>query len=144
MLLDMCTSKICSLTQCASYAECQNMLLDTVHEKNLLLDTVLYQNLLLDTVKLKDTVLKTMQFVGELTKEAIENIEAAKNHLDDTWYQKMQEIIEENKGKVADYTIPEGIKTDELADNAENRAIAEKNWEELERINKEKEEKLKG
>ena len=92
----------------------------------------------------KETELKTMQFVGELTKEAIENIEAAKNHLDDTWYQKMQDIIEENKGKVADYTIPEGIKTDELADNAENRAIAEKNWEELERINKEKEEKLKG
>ena len=84
-----------------------------------------------------------MQFAGELTKEAIENIEAAKNHLDDTWYQKMQKIIEENKGKKADYTIPEGIKTDELADNAENRAIAEKNWEELERINKEKEEKLR-
>ena len=93
----------------------------------------------------KETELKTMQFVGELTKEAIENIEAAKNHLDDTWYQKMQEIIEENKGKVADYTIPEGIKTDELADNAENRAIAEKNWEELERINKEKKEReIKG
>ena len=86
----------------------------------------------------KETELKTMQFVGELTKEAIENIEAAKNHLDDTWYQKMQKIIETNKGKVADYTIPEGIKTDELADNAENRAIAEKNWEELAQIQKEK------
>ena len=33
---------------------------------------------------------------------------------------------------------PEGIKTGKLADNAENRAIAEKNWEELKRINKEK------
>ena len=30
----------------------------------------------------KETLLKTMQFVGELTKEAIENIEAAKNHLE--------------------------------------------------------------
>ena len=50
----------------------------------------------------------------------------------------MQEIIEENKGKKADYTIPEGIKTGKLADNAENRAIAEKNWEELEKINKKK------
>ena len=50
----------------------------------------------------------------------------------------MQEIIEENKGKKADYTIPEGIITGELADNAENRAIAEKNWEELAQIQKEK------
>ena len=84
-----------------------------------------------------------MQFAGKLTKEAIKNIEAAKNYLNVAWYQEMQEIIEENKGKKADYTIPEGIITGELADNAENRAIAEKNWEELERINKEKEEKLK-
>ena len=51
---------------------------------------------------------------------------------------KMQEIIEANKGKTADYTIPEGIITGELADNAENRAIAEKNWEELAQIQKEK------
>ena len=56
----------------------------------------------------------------------------------------MQEIIEENKGKKADYTIPKGIITGELADNAENRAIAEKNWEELAQIQKKKlEEKLK-
>ena len=56
----------------------------------------------------------------------------------------MQKIIEENKGKKADYTIPEGIITGELADNAENRAIAEKNWEELAQIKiKRKEEKLK-
>ena len=41
-----------------------------------------------------------------------------------------------NKGKEADYTIPEGIKTGKLADNAENRAIAEKNWEELAQIKK--------
>ena len=47
----------------------------------------------------KETELKTMQFAGELDEEVIENIEAAKNHLDDTWYQKMQKIIEENKGK---------------------------------------------
>ena len=53
---------------------------------------------------------------------------------------KNAEIIEENKGKKADYTIPEGIITGELADNAENRAIAEKNWEELAQINKEKKE----
>ena len=87
-----------------------------------------------------------MQFVGELTKEAIENIEAAKTYLDDKWYQKMQKIIEENKGKEADEdTIPEGIKKGKLADNAENRAIAEKNWEELAQINKKRlEEKLKG
>ena len=104
----------------------------------------------------KETELKTIQFVGELTKEAIENIEAAKNHLDDAWYQKMQKIIDENKGKKADEdtipenkgkkadedTIPEGIKKGKLADNAENRAIAEKNWEELAQINKEKKEKL--
>ena len=57
----------------------------------------------------------------------------------------MQKIIEENKGKKADYTIPEGIITDELADNTENRAIAEENWEELAQIQKKKlEEKLKG
>ena len=87
----------------------------------------------------KETELKTMQFVGELTKEAIENIEAAKNHLDAEWYQKMQKIIDENKGKKADEdTIPEGIKKGKLADNAENRAIAEKNWEELEKIKKKK------
>ena len=85
----------------------------------------------------KETELKTMQFVGELTKEAIENIEAAKNYLDDKWYQKMQEIIEENKGKDAEDTIPEGIITGKLADNAENRAIAEKNWEKLAQINRE-------
>ena len=86
----------------------------------------------------KETELKTMQFAGELDEEAIEKIEAAKNYLDDKWYQKMQEIIEENKGKEADYTIPEGIKTGKLADNAENRAIAEKNWEKLAQIQKEK------
>ena len=59
---------------------------------------------------------------------------------------KCREIIETNKGKEADEdTIPEGIKTGKLADNAENRAIAEKNWEELAQINKKKlEEKLKG
>ena len=90
----------------------------------------------------KETELKTMQFAGELDEEAIENIEEAKNYLGDRWYQKMQKIIEENKGKKADYTIPEGIITDRLADNAENRAIAEKNWEKLEKI-KEKKEKLK-
>ena len=57
---------------------------------------------------------------------------------------KCREIIEENKGKKADYTIPKGIITGELADNAENRAIAEKNWEELERIKKKRlEEKLR-
>ena len=54
----------------------------------------------------KETELKTMQFVGELTKEAIENIEAAKNHLDDAWYQKMQKIIDENIKRLID-TIPE-------------------------------------
>ena len=48
----------------------------------------------------------------------------------------MQEIIEENKGKKADYTIPKGIITGKLADNAENRAIAEKNWEKLAQIDK--------
>ena len=83
----------------------------------------------------KKTELKNMQFAGELSKEAIEKIEAAKNYLDDKWYQKMQKIIEENKDKEADYTIPKGIITGELADNAENRAIAEKNWEELAQIN---------
>ena len=51
----------------------------------------------------------------------------------------MQEIIEENKGKDAEDTIPEGIITGKLADNAENRAIAEK----LAQINKEQKEKLK-
>ena len=92
----------------------------------------------------KKTELKTMQFAGELSKEAIEKIEEAKNYLDDKWYQKMQEIIETNKGKEADEdTIPEGIKTGKLADNAENRAIAEKNWEELEKINKKKLKKRK-
>ena len=84
----------------------------------------------------KETELKTMKFAGELDEEAIEKIEEAKNHLDDRWYQKMQEIIEKNKGKKADYTIPEGIKKGKLADNAENRAIAEANWEELEKIKK--------
>ena len=79
-----------------------------------------------------------MLFTGELTKEVIEKIEAAKNHLDVAWYQKMQDIIETNKGKEADYTIPKGIKKGKLADNAENRAIAEK----LAQI-KEKKEKLR-
>ena len=86
----------------------------------------------------KETELKTMQFAGELNKEAIKNIEVAKNYLSDRWYQKMQKIIKDNKGKKADYTIPKGIITDELADNTENRAIAEK----LEKI-KEQKEKLK-
>ena len=43
-----------------------------------------------------------MRFAGELAKEVIEKIEEAKNYLDDKWYQKMQEIIETNKGKEAD------------------------------------------
>ena len=86
----------------------------------------------------KKTELKNMQFVGKLTKEVIENIESAKNYLDDRWYQKMQEIIEENKDKEADYTIPKGIKTGKLADNAENGAIADANWEKLEKIKEEK------
>ena len=46
----------------------------------------------------------------------------------------MQEIIEKNKGKKDDYTIPEGIKKGKLADNAENRAIAAKNWKKLAQI----------
>ena len=61
-----------------------------------------------------------MQFAFELDEEAIENIEEARNHLGDKWYQIMQEIIEENKGNKADYTIPKGIITGKLADNAEN------------------------
>ena len=77
-----------------------------------------------------------MQFAGELAKEVIKKIEEAKNHLGDKWYQKMQEIIEENKGKEAEYKIPEGIITGELEDNEENRAIAEKNWEKLKQIQK--------
>ena len=85
----------------------------------------------------KETELKTMQFAGELVPRAIKKIEAAKNYLNAEWYQKMQEIIDENKGKKAD-TIPEGIKTGKLADNAENRAIAEKNWKKLAQIQKEK------
>ena len=36
-----------------------------------------------------------------------------------------------NKGKEADYTIPEGIRTGKLADNAENRAIADANWKKI-------------
>ena len=60
-----------------------------------------------------------------------------RGYLGDEWYQKMQEIIEENKGKEADYTIPEEIiTTGELEDNEENRAIAEKNWEKLKQIQK--------
>ena len=55
----------------------------------------------------------------------------------------MQKIIDENKGKNAFYTMPEGIITGKLADNAENRAIAEKNWEELAQIKEIKEEKLR-
>ena len=42
--------------------------------------------------------------------------------------------------RLRDFTIPKEIITGKLADNAENRAIAEENWEELERINKEKKE----
>ena len=92
----------------------------------------------------KETELKNMRFAGELAKEVVENIEEAKNYLDDKWYQKMQEIIETNKGKEADEdTIPEGIKTGKLADNAENRAIADANWKKLEKINKKKLKKRK-
>ena len=83
-----------------------------------------------------------MQFAGDLDPTAIEKIEAAKNYLSAEWYLEMQEIIETNKGKKANYTMPEGIITGKLADNAENRAIAGKNWEKLEKI-KEKKEKLK-
>ena len=86
----------------------------------------------------KETELETLQFAGELDEEVIEKIEEAKNYLSAEWYQKMQEIIKDNKGKKADYTIPEGIITDELADNTENRAIAEENWEELAQIQKKK------
>ena len=40
----------------------------------------------------KETELKTMQFAGELNKEAIKKIEAAKTYLDDKWYQKIAEF----------------------------------------------------
>ena len=50
----------------------------------------------------KETELKTMQFAGELVPRAIKKIEAAKNYLNAEWYQKMQKIIDENKGKKAD------------------------------------------
>ena len=90
----------------------------------------------------KETELKTMQLIGELEPEAIEKIEEAENYLSYAWYHKMQKIIDENKNKNAFYTMPEGIITGKLADNAENRAIAEKNWEELAQI-KEKNEKLR-
>jgi hypothetical protein len=37
--------------------------------------------------------------IGEINYIAINAIEYAKPYLDNSWYEKMQQIIEENKGK---------------------------------------------
>jgi hypothetical protein len=40
-----------------------------------------------------------LQSGGEINKKAIKAIEDAKPYLDNSWYEKMQKIIKENKGK---------------------------------------------
>jgi hypothetical protein len=40
-----------------------------------------------------------IQIEGEISDEAIKAIEDAQPYLDNSWYEKMQKIIKENKGK---------------------------------------------
>ncbi len=86
----------------------------------------------------KNTELENMLFSGKLDEKTIASIEAAKKYLSTDWHQKIQKIIYRNKDKEPDYTIPEDIITGILEDNEENQAIAEKNWEKLKQIQKNK------
>lgn len=73
----------------------------------------------------KDTKLETMLFAGEFDKEEIAAIKEAKQYHNDAWYQRMQEIIKENKGKKPDYTPNEDVKEGSgvLKDSKELQAI---------------------
>ncbi len=106
----------------------------------------------------KDTELHNLVFVGDISKEVIQNIESAKQYLGDPWYQNMQNIIEDNKGKESDNTLPGCVVTDEemhtlvkdnkelpedvsiitgvLKDSEEIQAIIVKDWDKLARIRK--------
>ncbi len=46
-----------------------------------------------------------LQSGGEINDEAIKAIEGAKPYLDNSWYEKMQKIIKENKGKDPEFRI---------------------------------------
>ena len=46
-----------------------------------------------------------LQSGGEINKEAIKAIEDAQLYLDNYWYEKMQQIIEENEGKDPEFRI---------------------------------------
>lgn len=73
----------------------------------------------------KNTKLETMLFAGEFDKEGIAAIEKAKQYLGDAWYERMQEIIEENQGKKPDYTPNKDVQEGSgvLQDSKELQAI---------------------
>jgi hypothetical protein len=48
---------------------------------------------------------------GEIDEDIIENIENAKNYLNDFKYEEIQEIIKDNTGKKTRYGTPEGCIT---------------------------------
>ncbi|CAC9429609.1 hypothetical protein BPUTSESOX_1827 [uncultured Gammaproteobacteria bacterium] len=70
---------------------------------------------------------------GEINNEAIKAIENAKPYLDDSWYQRMQKIIKENKGKEREYGAPEFIEKNS-EDSEEIQAITNKDWDKLEQL----------
>ncbi len=70
---------------------------------------------------------------GELSDDVVKNIETAKPYCSEEWYDHMQEIITQNKGKERILGEPAGIITGILEDSPEIRKIIEE-LEELKKI----------
>jgi transcription termination factor NusB len=74
-------------------------------------------------------------FEGEIDEDIIENIENAKNYLNDFRYEEIQEIIKDNTAKKHDGT-PEDCATGILENSEQLQSIIEKDWKKLEQLNK--------
>ncbi|SSC09256.1 hypothetical protein [bacterium endosymbiont of Bathymodiolus sp. 5 South] len=72
---------------------------------------------------------------GEIDEDIIENIENAKNYLNDFKYEEIQEIIKDNTAKKHDGT-PEDCTTGILENSEQLQSIIEKDWKKLEQLNK--------
>ena len=77
-----------------------------------------------------------LQLEGEIDEDIIENIENAKNYLNDFKYEEIQEIIKDNTGKKTRYGTPEDCITGILENSEQLQAIIKKDWEKLEQLNK--------
>ncbi|SSC09257.1 pentapeptide repeat family protein [bacterium endosymbiont of Bathymodiolus sp. 5 South] len=74
----------------------------------------------------KNTEFIFLQLEGEIDEDIIENIENAKNYLND--FKEIQEIIKDNTGKKTRYGTPEDCITGILENSEQLQSIIEKDW----------------